>query len=203
MLGSCRRLETSRWRGSPFPPLPLPRFRRPRHAFCSSPLEPASTSPPSTGARRRLRVLTSSSSVSVVVGGLVVLVGLEQVGGVQEGALLEPDVDERGLYSGEDGVDATEVDVADGTAMIGTVDQQLDQTIILEDGHARFALAPVDQDLALHERTSAAPTRLPPARPGPGKQGTACARLVGAGPLTGGTAPSTGPAATNGIGAAT
>ena len=80
---------------------------------------------------------------------------------MEKGALLLADVHERGLYAGEDGVDPSEVDVADGAAVIGAVDQQLDQPIVFQDGHARLALAPVDQDLALHERTSAAPTRSP------------------------------------------
>jgi hypothetical protein len=34
--------------------------------------------------------------------------------------------------------------------LIGAVNQQLDEPIVLEDGHSRFALAPVDQDFPLH-----------------------------------------------------
>ena len=34
-------------------------------------------------------------------------------------------------------------------AVVGAVDEQLDQTVVLQDGHAGFPLAPVDQDLAL------------------------------------------------------
>ena len=50
---------------------------------------------------------------------------------------------------GQHRLDPAEVDVADGAAMVGTVDQQLDQAVVLEDGHAGLPLAPVDQDLAL------------------------------------------------------
>ena len=66
----------------------------------------------------------SDEFVSVLFRGLlVVLVGFEQVGGVQERALFLADVHEGGLYSGEDGFDPSEVDVADSAAMIGTIDQ--------------------------------------------------------------------------------
>ena len=69
---------------------------------------------------------------------------------MEEGALLLADVHERGLDAGEDRLDPSEIDVADDAAVIGTVDQQLDQPVVLEDGHAGLPLAPVDQDLALH-----------------------------------------------------
>src|SRR5205807_5971679 len=48
----------------------------------------------------------------VVIGGLVVLLGLDQVGGVEEGALFGPDVDERGLDSRKHGFDRAQVDIA-------------------------------------------------------------------------------------------
>ena len=126
-------------------------------AFWSSPLALASDS-----AVLGLFLVHRLMLVGVLVGRLiVVLVGLEEIGGVEEGALLLTDVHERGLDSGEDGFDPSEVDVADGAAVVGTVDQQLDQPIVFQDRHAGFPLAPVDEDLALHERTSAAPTRSP------------------------------------------
>ena len=67
---------------------------------------------------------------------------------MEEGALLLADVDERRLDSGQHRLDPTQVDVADGAAMVRPVHQELDQTIVFEDGHAGFPLAPVDQDLA-------------------------------------------------------
>ena len=70
---------------------------------------------------------------------------------MEKGALLLTDVHERGLDSGEDGSTRAEVDVADGAAVIGTVDQQLDQPIIFQDRHPGLALAPIDQNLALHD----------------------------------------------------
>ena len=68
---------------------------------------------------------------------------------MEEGALLLPDVDEGRLDAGEDRLDPAEVDVADGAAVIGPVDQELDQPVVFQDGHAGFPLAPVDQDLTL------------------------------------------------------
>jgi hypothetical protein len=68
---------------------------------------------------------------------------------VEEGALLEADVDEGRLDAGEHGFHAAEIDVADGAAMVGTIDEQLDELVVLEDGNARLALAAVDEDLAL------------------------------------------------------
>ena len=74
---------------------------------------------------------------------------------MEKGALLLPDVDEGGLDAGEHRLDPAEVDVADHAAVVGTVDQQLDEPVVLEDGHAGLPLAPVDQDLALQAMTSA------------------------------------------------
>ena len=90
-----------------------------------------------------------------VLVGILVLVRLEEVGGVQEGALLLADVDERGLNARQHRLDPSEVDVADRAAVVGAVDQQLDQAVVFQDRHAGFPLAPVDQDLALQVMTSA------------------------------------------------
>ena len=68
---------------------------------------------------------------------------------MEEGALFLADVHERGLDARQDRLDPAEVDVADRAAVIGAVDQQLDQPVVFEDGHAGLALAPIDQDLAL------------------------------------------------------
>ena len=92
----------------------------------------------------------------LLVDRILVLVRLEQVGGVEERALLLTDVDEGGLDTGQHRLDPAEVDVTDRAPVVGAVDQQLDQTVVFQDGHAGFPLAPVDQDLALQVMTSAA-----------------------------------------------
>ena len=94
----------------------------------------------------------ASFSVRLVfglVGGVLVLIGLEQVGGVEEGALFLTDVHEGGLNARQHRLDPAEVDVADGPPVVGAIHQQLHQPVVLEDGHAGLPLAPVDQDLAL------------------------------------------------------
>jgi hypothetical protein len=68
---------------------------------------------------------------------------------MKESALFLPDIDEGGLNTGKDGLDPAEVDVSDGTTMIGTIHQQLYQPVVFQDGHAGLPLAPIDQDLAL------------------------------------------------------
>ena len=155
MLGTARRGEISRCRTSAAPVgRSLARRRRCRARGGGGPgraswpsarrwLSPAGRSPGSAdGVRLGLGLLG-------VLLRLLVLVGLEQVGGVEERALLLADVDERGLDAGQHRFDPAEVDVADGAAMVGAIDEELDQPIVFEDGHAGFPLAPVDQDLAL------------------------------------------------------
>ena len=148
---------------------PLARWRRRR---CRRPRrrrsrlrQPALRSAGASSATGGLdRARSASPSRRLLLGLLVrllVLVRLQQVGRVEEGALLLTDVDERRLDAGENRFDSAEVDVADRAPMVGAVDQQLDQTVVFEDGHAGFPLAPVDQDLALQIRTSAAAERRP------------------------------------------
>ena len=193
MLGSCAPARHLALAGLVAAAVAVAPLAAPAPGFLVVAAAAASASPDSCG----LLLSTRLELVGIVFGRLVVvLVGLQQIGGMEKRALLLPDVHERGLYSGEDGVDPSEVDVADGAAVIGAVDEELDQPIIFQDRQARFALAPVDEDLALHERTSAAPTCLPLRLFRPLRQrDTACARLGGASPLTGGTAPNIRPPA--------
>ena len=88
--------------------------------------------------------------VAVIGIRLLVFVGLEEVGGVQEGALFLADIDKGGLDAGQDRLHAAQIDVADHAPLVGAINQQLYEPIVLEDGHPRLALASVDQDLALH-----------------------------------------------------
>jgi hypothetical protein len=69
---------------------------------------------------------------------------------VEESAFLEADIDEGGLNAGKDRFNPSEVDVADDAPVVWAVHQQLDQTVVLDYGHAGFPLAPVDQNFALH-----------------------------------------------------
>jgi hypothetical protein len=71
---------------------------------------------------------------------------------VEKRALLLADVHERGLDAGQYRLDPAQVDITDGAAVVGPIDQELDQPIVFQDGHAGFPLAPVDQDLALQDR---------------------------------------------------
>jgi hypothetical protein len=65
--------------------------------------------------------------VPVVVGiRLLVLVGLEKVGCVQEGAFLQAYVDEGRLDAGQDCFNPSFVNVAYGTPVVGPVHQQFD-----------------------------------------------------------------------------
>src|SRR5215813_2522052 len=69
----------------------------------------------------------------VVLPGLFVLIGLEQVGGMEKGALFVTYVDESRLNARQDRFNAAKIDVSDHPAMVGTVNQQLDEAVVLED----------------------------------------------------------------------
>jgi len=75
---------------------------------------------------------------------------------VEESTLFQPNVYKGRLNPGEHRLDSSQIDIADSASVIGTVDQQLDQPIIFQDGHASFPLAPIDQDFTLQMRPSAA-----------------------------------------------
>ena len=101
--------------------------------------------------------LTHTWGRAVVVGdflgflvGIVLVVRLEEVGGVQERALLEADVDEGSLDAGKDRFYTTEIDVPHHPSMVGAIDQQLNEPVVLQNGHPRLARGAVDQDLAFH-----------------------------------------------------
>jgi len=80
---------------------------------------------------------------------LLVLVRLQQVGGVQKRALLLPDIDEGGLDAGKHRLHPAQVDVPHRAAVVGAVYQELHQSIVFQDRHPGFPLASVDQDLTL------------------------------------------------------
>jgi len=102
--------------------------------------------------RREERPPSSSSGRAVLLRRLVFVFRLDQVRGVEKRALFRPDVDEGGLDPRQHGLDRAQVDVAHHAAGVGTIHQELSKAVVLEDGHARLARAPTDQDFALQSR---------------------------------------------------
>ena len=76
----------------------------------------------------------------------LVLLRLHQVGRVEEGALVGPYVDEGRLDPRQDGFDLAEVDVAHRAAGIGTIHQQLNKGVVLQNRHAGLPRAAIDQN---------------------------------------------------------
>ena len=70
---------------------------------------------------------------------------LPDVGHVQEGGALEPDVDEGRLHAGQDAHDTPEIDVADQAAAGGALDVQFLDDALLHDGNAGFLRGEIDQ----------------------------------------------------------
>ena len=88
--------------------------------------------------------------IVVVIGRLVFVFRLDQVGGVEKGALFGTDVDKGGLKSRQDRIDFPEVNIADHPTGFGTVDEELNELVVLEDGDPRLARGRVDQNLSFH-----------------------------------------------------
>src|SRR6266576_2860031 len=154
MLGAGRRRMRSRPRRfgpacePPFPALPPP------------PL-PAPARTPSAAAAAAVTSAVPVAVLVVIVGvtvvGVFVLFRLDQVGGVEEGALFGADVDEGGLDARQNGFDLADVDVANRPAGIGTIDQEFHKAVVLENGHAGFPRASRDENLALQSSDPRAP----------------------------------------------
>src|SRR3989475_1321578 len=83
--------------------------------------------------------------VVVVIGRLVFVFRLDQVRGVEKGALFRSDVDERGLYPRKHGLDRPEVDIAHHAAGIRTIHQELNKAVGLQDRDARLAGGPAGE----------------------------------------------------------
>ena len=77
--------------------------------------------------------------VAVLVLRVVVILGLEQVRGMEIGTFLESDVNERRLDTAEYGVYPTVVDIADRATLVRAIYQQFDETVVLENGNTGFA----------------------------------------------------------------
>ena len=70
---------------------------------------------------------------------------------MEKGTLLGADVDERGLKAGKNCIDLAEVDVTHHAAGIGTIDEELNELVVLEDGDPGFPLGRIDQNLSFHQ----------------------------------------------------
>ena len=70
-----------------------------------------------------------------------------QVGHVQEGRALEPDVDEGALHARQHARHLAQVDVADQAALERALEVELLQRAVLDHGHARLLRRPVDEDV--------------------------------------------------------
>ena len=102
---------------------------------------------------------------------------------VEEAVLLEADVDERGVHAAEHVVDLGLVDVAQVRALVGPLDEDLGQPVVLDERHAQLAALAADED-ALAARQLGAQrlgTRLRAAEPGARHRriGGGVGRLVG------------------------
>jgi hypothetical protein len=90
--------------------------------------------------------------VLVLIAGELfeLLDGVDDFSDVQEGVALEPDVDERRLHPREDFRHPPLVDVADDAALILALDEDLDDLVVLENGHARVVRPRGDDHLLVH-----------------------------------------------------
>ena len=86
--------------------------------------------------------------------------GADDLVDVEEAVLLEADLDERGLHSGQDVVDAAEVDVAGDRATLRPLEIDLGGLVVLEDGDALLADVDGDEQLALRGGKRRAALRL-------------------------------------------
>ena len=113
---------------------------------------PTSTALPGGAGRRRGSSATAGSGERRCAGVVVVLVtgleplelldGVDDFSDVEERVALEPDVDEGRLHPREHLGDPSLVDVADDAALILALDEDFDDLIVLENGHARIVAAP-------------------------------------------------------------
>ena len=85
--------------------------------------------------------------------------GADDLVDVEEAVLLEADLDERGLHSGQDVVDLAEVDVAGDRAALGPLEVDLGDLVVLEHGDALLADVDRDDQLALRLRQRCAARR--------------------------------------------
>ena len=88
------------------------------------------------------------------VVALALELGPDDLVDVEEAVLLEADLDERGLHAGQHVVDRALVDVAGDRALLGPLEVDLGDALVLEHGDALLADVDRDQELALGGRES-------------------------------------------------
>src|SRR2546429_222314 len=103
-------------------------------------------------ARAAVRRAAPATVVVVVIGRLVFVFRLDQVRGVEKGALFRSDVDERGLYPRKHGLDRAEVDIAHHAAGIRTIHQELNKAVVLQDRDASLACGPADENFPFQSK---------------------------------------------------
>src|SRR5688572_3931730 len=96
----------------------------------------------------RLLLLVLIFFLVLVVDGFVV----HEIRGVEKRALLRADVDERGLDTGEDGVYPSDEDVTNQPFDVRSVDEQLNELVVLENGNSCFSVYCADEDFAFHRK---------------------------------------------------
>ena len=159
MLGSGRRGETSRWRASDGDRSRRGRGRalRPRATIAAvATALPLALRLSAVGASSEASAATLDGLVFLLVAGSSSSSGSRRSEAWRKALFSSPMSTKAAWMPGRTASTRPEIDVADGAAMIRPVHQQLDQTVVLEDGHAGLPLAPVDQNLALHAGTSTA-----------------------------------------------
>jgi hypothetical protein len=87
--------------------------------------------------------------IIIVVDGLFIV---HEVRRVQERALLRPDIDEGGLDAWEDGIYPSDENVSDQSFDVRSVDEQLNQLVVFENGYSSFSICCADEDFAFHRK---------------------------------------------------
>src|SRR5690606_36890219 len=109
---------------------------------------------------------------------LLELGGRDDLRHVEKGVALEAYVNKGGLHAGEHLRDPALVDVADHPALILALDEDLDDLVVLEYGHARVVTARGDDHLLVHGQNSGNGATTP--RAGARRGSTRRARTAGA-----------------------
>src|SRR5262249_38995851 len=105
--------------------------------------------------------------------------GADDLVDVEEAVLLEADLDERRLHPRQHVVDGAEVDVAGDRAALGTLEVDLGDDVVLEDGDALLAGVDRDEELAAGLRQRRAPRGSSSSGLGPGSLARLALRLLG------------------------
>ena len=93
------------------------------------------------------------SLLVAAVEPLELLDRVDDVGDVEEAVALEADVNERRLHAGQHLRHPALVDVADDAALPLALDEDLDDQVVLEDGHPRLVAVRGDDHLLVHSQT--------------------------------------------------